>query len=133
MCLYNLLPNNDESNKLPLVLEEIVGKRLQTACISCSVRGDFISVGDLLRSVTLLRYIPEQQKLTILAQDYTTHWTCSVTMLSDDTILATDSCYNIYVLKYQSDEPDEATRETLENVGQFHIGDQINRFYRGKS
>ncbi|KAI8053350.1 CPSF A subunit region-domain-containing protein [Syncephalis plumigaleata] len=122
VCLYNLLPNTED---------KIVGERLQTACISCSVRGDFIAVGDLLRSVTLLRYIPEQQKLAVLAQDYTTHWTCSVTMLSDDTILATDSCYNIYALKYQSDDPDETTRETLENVGQFHIGDQINRFYRG--
>ncbi|RKP26192.1 CPSF A subunit region-domain-containing protein, partial [Syncephalis pseudoplumigaleata] len=101
----------------------------RTACLRCSIRGDFVAVGDLLRSVVLLRYQSEQRQFDVLAQDYTTHWTCSVTMLNDDTILAADSCYNLYTLKYHSDDPNEARREVLEDVGRFHLGDQINRFY----
>ncbi|KAI9594127.1 mono-functional DNA-alkylating methyl methanesulfonate N-term-domain-containing protein [Syncephalis fuscata] len=131
VCLYDLQSNDNTDIKMPMLLKQVTNERLQTNCVRCSIRGDFVAVGDLLRSVALLRYVADQQKFDVLAQDYDTHWISTLTMMNDDVMLAADCCYNLYTLKYRNDEPDEAIRERLEGIGEFHLGDQINRFCSG--
>ena len=46
------------------------------------VRGDFIVVGDLMKSVSLLIYKPEEGVIEERARDYNAHWMTAVEVLT---------------------------------------------------
>jgi hypothetical protein len=54
-----------------------------------ATRGDFIVVGDLMKSISLLLYKPVEGAGTIeeIARDYNPNWMTAVEVLDDDTYL----------------------------------------------
>ena len=48
-------------------------------------RGDFILVGDLVRSMTLLQYKTMEGSFEEIARDYSPNWMSSVEIIDDDT------------------------------------------------
>jgi DNA damage-binding protein 1 len=127
LCVYEL-QRTDDGMALQLICEQ----SLHIQIIRCEVRGDFIVVGDLLRSITLLSYTHQPPELRVVAQDYSTHWTTALTMLNDQAVLAADGCFNLYTVLHRSDETDEDLRQQMQTCGEFHLGDQVNRFCSGK-
>ena len=136
------------------------------------VRGDFILVGDLMKSLSLYqcdqvptRALPtprasnaarlqpstrpmthrcahspwssasscEQPAGTIteLARDYNSHWMTSVAFLDDDTYLGAENSHNLFVARKNADAATDDDRGRLEIVGEFHLGEFVNRFRRG--
>ncbi|KAG0427923.1 hypothetical protein HPB47_025067, partial [Ixodes persulcatus] len=60
-------------------------------------KGDFILVGDLMRSMSLLAYKPLEGSFEEIARDYQTNWMCAVEILDDDTFLGAESTTNLFV------------------------------------
>ena len=48
-------------------------------------RGDFILVGDLVRSMTLLQYKTMEGSFEEIAKDYNPNWMSAVEIIDDDT------------------------------------------------
>ncbi|CAN0325980.1 unnamed protein product, partial [Laminaria digitata] len=82
-------------------------QELQTECgyhghilaLFMQSRGDFIVVGDLMRSVSLLVYKAVDGAIEEIARDYHANWMTAVEMLSDDVYIGGESDCNIFTLR----------------------------------
>ncbi len=67
----------------------------------CSIsRGDFVLVGDLMKSLSLLMYNKQQGgtgtgQLEARARDYDSKWMTAIEVLDDDTYIAADNSHNL--------------------------------------
>jgi DNA damage-binding protein 1 len=96
-----------------------------------ATRGDFILVGDLMKSVTLLQWSAASGQLTELARDYNSNWVTAVECLDDDTFVGAENSLNVFVTRKNAEATSDEERQRLEMVGEFHVGEFINRFRRG--
>ena len=96
-----------------------------------AVRGEFIVVGDLMKSVSLLAYKPEESVIEERARDYNANWMTAVDILDDETYLGAENNFNLFTLRRQSDAATDEERSRLEVVGEYHVGEFVNRFRRG--
>ncbi|KNE69579.1 hypothetical protein AMAG_14136 [Allomyces macrogynus ATCC 38327] len=96
-------------------------------------RGDFLSVGDLMKSVTMLVYSEAARTLEVLAKDPAPSWVTAIAAVDDDHILAADANCNVYLARRNAgdDADDAAARKRLELCAEWHGGEFINRFRRG--
>lgn len=60
-------------------------------------KGDFVLVGDLMRSVTLLQYKTMEGSFEEIARDYNPNWMIAIEILDDDTFLGAENCFNLFV------------------------------------
>lgn len=60
-------------------------------------KGDFILVGDLMRSITLLQYKQMEGSFEEIARDYEPNWMTAVEILDDDTFLGAENSNNLFV------------------------------------
>lgn len=94
-------------------------------------KGDFVLVGDLMRSMSLLAYKPLEGNFEEIARDYQTNWMTSVEILDDDTFLGAESTTNLFVCQKDSAATTDEERQHLQEVGQFHLGEFVNVFRHG--
>ncbi|OXU25996.1 hypothetical protein TSAR_009174 [Trichomalopsis sarcophagae] len=94
-------------------------------------KGDFVLVGDLMRSVTLLQYKTMEGSFEEIARDYNPNWMTSIEILDDDTFLGAENCFNLFVCQKDSAATSEEERQQMQEVGQFHLGDMVNVFRHG--
>ena len=94
-------------------------------------RGDFILVGDLMKSLSLPQYSADGHKITELARDYSANWMTAIAFLDDDTFLGAENHCNLFTARKRADAATDDERKTLETVGEFHLGEFVNRFRRG--
>ncbi|KAJ3020154.1 UNVERIFIED_CONTAM: DNA damage-binding protein 1 [Siphonaria sp. JEL0065] len=116
--------------------------------IYLSVYGDFIAVGDLMKSVTLLEYkrpsADEDKKgedepmgrggpgtLVEVARDHLPAWTTSVHTINSDMVVVGELGNNLYTLRRQTEVQLEDEKKRLEIAGCFHLGDYANRIRFG--
>jgi hypothetical protein len=57
--------------------------------------GDFILVGDLMKSLTLLMYKAAEGSLEVRARDLDSKWLTALAALDDDTYAVADNCHNL--------------------------------------
>ena len=94
--------------------------------------GDYVLVGDLLRSVTLLQYKAADATLEEVARDFNSNYMRAVEVVGDDEhFLGADDSGNIFTVRRQSDAATDEMRSKMESQGTFHLGDAINVFCRG--
>ena len=101
----------------------------QVLALHVRTRGDQIVVGDLMRSVTLLRHHPEDSRLEEVAIDFHQHWMTAVEFLDDETILGAENAYNIFSAHRERDAgpaPAAGQSELLNVQGDYHVGDYVN-------
>ncbi|QQP55140.1 Uncharacterized protein FKW44_008242, partial [Caligus rogercresseyi] len=60
-------------------------------------RGDFILVGDLIRSMTLLQYKTMEGSFEEISRDHLPNWMTAIEVLDDDTFLGAENASNIFV------------------------------------
>ena len=60
-------------------------------------RGDFILVGDLVRSVTLLQYKTMEGSFEEIGRDFSPNWMTAVEIIDDDTFLGAENAHNMFV------------------------------------
>lgn len=94
-------------------------------------KGDFVLVGDLMRSMTLLQYKTMEGNFEEIARDYNPNWMTAIEILDDDVFLGAENSYNIFVCQKDSAATTDEERSQMQEVGQFHVGDMINVFRHG--
>nr|XP_020647984.1 DNA damage-binding protein 1 isoform X3 [Pogona vitticeps] len=80
-------------------------KELRTECnhynnimaLYVKTKGDFILVGDLMRSVLLLAYKPMEGNFEEIARDFNPNWMSAVEILDDDNFLGAENAFNLFV------------------------------------
>jgi DNA damage-binding protein 1 len=88
-------------------------------------------VGDLMRSISLVQYYPQYETLEEVARDFNVNWTSAVTMLTDDVYLGGENWNNLFVLRRNTKAQSEEVRCRLDTVGEFHLGEMVNKFMSG--
>merc|ERR1719323_2156892 len=94
-------------------------------------RGDFILVGDLVRSMTLLQYKTMEGSFEEIARDYCPNWMTAVEILDDDTFLGAENNNNLFVCQRDAGANTDEERQQMEEVGRIHLGDVINTMKHG--
>ncbi|KAF3778191.1 DNA damage-binding protein 1 [Nymphaea thermarum] len=94
-------------------------------------RGDFIIVGDLMKSISLLIYKHEEGAIEECARDYGANWMTAVEILDDDIYLGAENNFNIFTVRKNMDAATDEERSRLEVVGEYHLGEFVNRFRHG--
>lgn len=90
------------------------------------VKGDFILVGDLMRSMSLLQYKQMEGSFEEIARDYSPNWMTAVEILDDDTFLGAENSFNLFVCQKDSAATTDEERQQMGYMGQFHVGDMVN-------
>ncbi|XP_022762655.1 DNA damage-binding protein 1a-like [Durio zibethinus] len=94
-------------------------------------RGDFIVVGDLMKSISLLIYKHEEGAIEELARDHNANWMSAVEILDDDIYLGAENNFNLLTVRKNSEGATDEERGRLEVVGEYHLGEFVNRFCHG--
>lgn len=127
LMLYRWTQREDDTREL---VNEC-GHHGHIMALYVAVRGDFILVGDLMRSMSLVIYKPEEGALEERARDINANWMSAVEILDDDTFLGAENAYNLFVCRKNADAASDDERARLEVVGEFHLGEFVNTFRRG--
>nr|CAB3236585.1 DNA damage-binding protein 1 [Phallusia mammillata] len=94
-------------------------------------KGDFVLVGDLMRSMNLLTYKHIEGNLDEIARDYSPNWMTAVEIIDDDTFLGAENSSNLFVCQKDSAATTDEDRSRLQQTGLYHLGDFVNTFRHG--
>ncbi|KAI0234301.1 DNA damage-binding protein 1 [Lamellibrachia satsuma] len=94
-------------------------------------KGDFILVGDLMRSITLLAYKAMEGSFEEIARDFNPNWMTAVEILDDDTFLGAENSFNLFTCQKDSAATTDEERQHLQEVGLYHLGEFVNVFRHG--
>ncbi|CAF0960255.1 unnamed protein product [Rotaria sordida] len=100
-------------------------------CLELKVKDDFILTGDLMRSLTVLRYNVDENKFENIAHDPHPQWTKACEFIDDDTFVCAEDGGNIVSCHKNSGSTKEQERNILNELGSYHLGEEINLFRRG--
>jgi len=112
-------------------LQAVCSHRGHILALHVKARGDFVVVGDLMKSLTLLAYSAEKGALEEIARDCNSNWTTAMEVIDDETFLGAEKECNFFTLKKNSDAATEEEKSRLEVVGEYHLGDMVNCIRRG--
>lgn len=100
--------------------------------LSLDTRGDKVLVGDLMRSMSVLKMTNQDPlKLDVLAVDSKTAWMTAVKFVNDYTYIGADDRNNIFTLVLNESENAGPNISKLQLRGGFHVGSLINCFRPG--
>ncbi|KNC96412.1 uncharacterized protein SPPG_09532 [Spizellomyces punctatus DAOM BR117] len=99
--------------------------------LTIAVRGDFVLIGDLMKSVSVLSYNAGDDSLELIARDPDANWMTAVEALDDDVYIGAEDHSNLFALRRRSEAQVEEDRRRLESFGWFHLGEQVNRLRHG--
>jgi DNA damage-binding protein 1 len=99
--------------------------------LTMAVRGEFVLVGDLMKSASLLQYRAEVGLLEERARDINSVWTTAAECVDDDTFIVSEAAHNLVLLRKNGDAATDEERHRLDVVGEFHVGHHVNCFVHG--
>lgn len=88
-------------------------------------------VGDLMRSVSLVEYHPKHQVIEEVASDFNSNFCTEIVMLTDNIFMGSEGHNNLFVLQYNTNASTEQARIRLDTVGQYHLGENVNKMIGG--
>jgi DNA damage-binding protein 1 len=65
------------------------------------------------------------------ARDYNANWMSAVEILDDDIYLGAENNFNLFTVRKNSEGATDEERGRLEVVGEYHLGEFVNRFRHG--
>lgn len=142
-AVYSLVEFNGKLlagiNSMVSIFEWTAEKELREECkflksilaLYLKSKGDFILVGDLMRSITLLAYKSMEGSLEEIAHDYSPNWMTAVEIIDDDTFLGAENSFNLFTCQKDSGSAADDDRSYLQDAGQFHLGEFVNVFRHG--
>ncbi|XP_077229211.1 DNA damage-binding protein 1 [Tasmannia lanceolata] len=125
--LYKWMLRDDGTHEL----QSESGHHGHILALYVQTRGDFIVVGDLMKSISLLIYKHEEGAIEERARDYNANWMSAVEILDDDIYLGAENNFNLFTVRKNSDGATDEERSRLEVVGEYHLGEFVNRFRHG--
>ena len=112
-------------------LDHVCSHSGHIAALYVRTQGDFVLVGDIMRSMSLIRYDNEDRTLQPCARDLNANWMTAVEMLDENTFLGAENDCNLFTVYRNLDATSEEERARLELGGECHVGEFINSFVRG--
>lgn len=94
---------------------------------------NLILIGDIYKSISLLRYQEETRTLSLVARDNKSLQIYACEYLIDNgqmSFIVSDSERNIIIYSYQPDAAESLGGTRLLRRGDFHLGSHVNAFYR---
>uniref|UniRef100_A0A1B6DPY2 DNA damage-binding protein 1 n=2 Tax=Clastoptera arizonana TaxID=38151 RepID=A0A1B6DPY2_9HEMI len=141
---YSLVPFNGKLlasiNSTVRCFEFTYEKELRIECsyfnnviaLYLKTKGDSVLIGDLMRSLTILKYRIMEGSFEEVSRNYNPHWMTAVEIIDDETFLGAENHNNIFLCnKASNDEASEEERLAMRETGNFHVGDMINVFRHG--
>ncbi|KAJ8449900.1 hypothetical protein Cgig2_029262 [Carnegiea gigantea] len=125
--LYKWMLRDDGTHEL----QSECGHHGHILALYVQTRGDFIVVGDLMKSISLLIYKHEEGAIEERARDYNANWMSAVEILDDDIYLGAENNFNLFTVRKNSEGTTDEERARLEVVGEYHLGEFVNRFRHG--
>ncbi|KAK1283018.1 DNA damage-binding protein 1a [Acorus calamus] len=104
--LYKWMASDEGSWELQL--ECGYHERVLSLCVQ--TRGDFIVVGDLIESISLLMYKREEGRFEELAHDRHMNWITAVEILDDDVFICAENKFNLLTLRTNAEAPTKEKR-----------------------
>ncbi|KAI9202714.1 mono-functional DNA-alkylating methyl methanesulfonate N-term-domain-containing protein [Polychytrium aggregatum] len=109
-------------------LQMVCSHHAHTIAVDMKVEGNTIIVGDLMKSVSLLEYVPERHILEETYRDFQSLWITRVNHLGASYIAANHTFNLLSFGKVISDEPGA---KALQQDGQWHLGEMVNQIKQG--
>merc|ERR1711915_1175168 len=81
--------------------------------------------------MTLLQYKPMEGSIEEIARDHTANWMMAVEFIDDEKFLGAEVDGNLFVCQRDSGANTEEERSQMTEVGQIHIGENVNVFRHG--
>lgn len=134
--MFNLVGGKEDLSNFtgqPELLHEC-SHTSQIMTLFLKTKGDVILVGDLVRSMTVLRYSVLEKKLIEVARDFHSSYLRAVEILdgaNEDIYMGTDIHGNLQCMRHQAEAATDEERCKLEACGEFSIGEYLNCFRRG--
>ena len=100
--LYKWSPGGGGGSDGVAELKSVCGHHGHILALYIRSHGDFIVVGDLMKSVSLLVYKPLENTIDEIARDYNAMWMTSIAILDDDTYIGCDNSYNLFTVSERS-------------------------------
>ncbi|XP_031130290.1 DNA damage-binding protein 1-like [Ipomoea triloba] len=125
--LYKWMLRDDGTREL----QSECGHHGHILALYVQTRGDFIVVGDLMKSISLLIYKHEEGAIEERARDYNANWMSAVEILDDDIYLGAENNFNLFTVRKNSEGATDEERSRLDVVGEYHLGEFVNRFRHG--
>lgn len=122
--------SNDSNNHVSL-LEEIASCSGNIIALYLASRGNFCAVGDLMRSVSVLHWNSGSKEFSEIARDYSPNWMTALEILDDDHFIGAESFFNIFTVAKNSSSESEEERSQLEVIGEYHVGESVNKYRHG--
>jgi DNA damage-binding protein 1 len=92
---------------------------------------DLILVGDLLRSICVLRYRERDSVVEEVARDFNSNLMRSVEIWSESQFIGAEDHGNLFILRTPPHSKTDEERSRLEVISGYHIGDFVNVITRG--
>ncbi len=120
-----------EQDTTSLVLKQECTFHGSVFVLALSVMGDFILVGDLMKSAALLLYLADEKTLQETARDPSCQWLTAQAMQDDQVFMVAESNYNLLSLRRNAGSSSAFEASRLDVAGEFHLGHQVNRIAKG--
>lgn len=98
---------------------------------SHSIRGFLNYRCNFANILALLLSQHEEGAIEERARDYNSNWMTAVEILDDDIYLGAENSFNLFTVRKNSEGATDEERGRLEVVGEYHLGEFINRFRHG--
>ena len=127
--LYRLVQRDDGTKSFDLQYE--CGHQGHFLSLYVKARKDYVLVGDLMRSVSLLEYKLADGTLQEVSRDFNTNYMRAIDIIDDNHFVGTEDKGNIFIVRRPVNPETDEEKGKLEMQTEYHLGDFINVFRRG--
>ncbi|KAH6676481.1 binding protein [Halenospora varia] len=121
----------NETTKVSAELTKVATYRTSTCPIDLEVRGSIIAVADMMKSVSLLEFVPGEDGLDAELNEIARHqeacWSTGVISIDDESHLETDADGNLIVLKRNPEGLTLEDRKRLDVTSEINLGEMVNK------
>jgi len=118
------------------LLKKCEHRGLQAAVVRLQVSGDHIFVGDLMESLTVVKYRRNENTLSVFADDSATRFITAMCVLDHATVAAADKFGSVFVLRIPEDANEDAEAQgslwgqgggvnKLELLSHYYLGEMV--------
>ncbi|KAI8583811.1 hypothetical protein K450DRAFT_220087 [Umbelopsis ramanniana AG] len=111
-------------------LSNVCCHRSNTIVVDMAVNGNQIVVADLMRSISKLVYDKNSRTIRELAIDQNSNWMASLSLVDDNIVIGAEVGYNLFTLAQIPNNTMDDT-DQFEVIGEWHLGEYVNRFRKG--
>ena len=113
------------------VFSKLATIRTATAPIDIVVNGNIIAIGDLMKSLSVVRFhegeLGENGEIEEIARHYSSAWATAIAEVDENTYLQSDAEGNLIVLRRNIDGVTIEDERRLEVISEFRLGEMVNR------